>query len=288
MPLKKANRKYHYKNWRSEEYKRIDAFISDADMLALTDLSGLPAGANADFRKVLKDNGFKVKMSNLNVIKKVLESHGLTELKSNAKGSLAIIAGKGSPFAMYSLIKKNASNAGAKIGLEAPVDIIVPEGKTNIPPGPALSDFKAVKIDTQIRDGKIYVPKNYTIAKKGDTIDAKVVAILTKLNIKPIKVLLNIRSAYDKKDKILYPISVLDIDYEALKNEIMVAYNNAYLLALERAIINKVTIKPLIGKAYRNTKAVALSENILTKDTVGDIFGKAFRQANAINKKVNN
>lgn len=285
MLVKKKN---HFKNWRKTELGLVQDIVKNSDMLALADISGLPAIAARDFRKVLKDNGFKVKVSNVKIIKKALEEAGMKELVGITKGSIALIGGKGSPFSMYSLIKKNASNSGAKIGMTAPIDIVVPEGKTNIPPGPALSDFKAVKIDTQIRDGKIYVPRAYTVAKKGDAIDAKVVAILTKLNIKPIKVILKVKGAFDRSDKILYPLEVLDINIDAVRKDFIVAYQNAYFLAIDRAIVNKETIKPLIAKAYRNTKAVAVSQNIVTKETAGDILGKAQRIASAISKKTGN
>lgn len=253
MPVQKKN---HYKKWKQEEYKKLEDIVKNSEMLAIADISGLPAIAAKDFRKVLKENGFKVKVSNQKVISKVLAAVGLTDILTISKGSVALIGGNGSPFSMYSLIKKNASASGAKIGMDAPVDIIVPEGKTNIPPGPALSDFKAVKIDTQIKEGKIYVPKSVTIAKKGDKIDAKVVAILTKLGIKPIKVLMNIKGAYAKVDKLLYSGSVLDINIDEVRMKFISAYKNAQFLAIDRAIVNKDTINPLIAKAYKSAKAV--------------------------------
>ena len=283
----RAMKKNHYKNWKKEQLKELENFV-EKPVVALADISNLPAGAMQHFRKVLKDNGFSVKVSKLRLIKKVLEKKGFKDLSEKyANGSIAVIVGDANPFKLYGLIKRNASTTGAKTGMIAPEDIVIPAGDTNIPPGPALSDFKAVRINTQIRNGHIFVAEDTKIANKGDVIDAKVATILTKLNIKPIKVLLKVKGAYEKSDNILYDASVLDINIEDVRNNFINAYQNAYYLALGKAIITKDTIKPLIAKAYRESKGLATETGIINKDTIKDIIVKANNVISHLNKKIN-
>ena len=283
-----AQKKDHFKKWKASEMAALEKMITEAKMLAIANLSNLPAGAALDFRTILKKSGFKVRVSKVRLVRKMLEKAGYKDLSSKyVSGSVALITGTENPFNLYSLIKKNASTSGAKAGMIAPDDIIVSKGDTGIPPGPALSDFKAVKINTKIQDGKIFVPKDYTVAKKGDLIDAKVATILTKLNIKPIKIVLGIKGAYEVDDKILYDVDTLNIDLEAVKNDVMGAFQNSYYLSMGIVYPTKENIKPLITKAFNNTKALAVSQNIVNKVTVKSIVGKAHRQASGVKSKVN-
>jgi len=283
-----VRKKNHFSEWRKQQLKEINALLKDANMVAIADISELPASAMLHFRNVLKESNYKVKVVKLRLLRIALKEAKLDNLSDKyASGSVALVVGNENPFKLFGLIKKNASDSSAKEGLIAPDDLIVKAGDTNIPPGPALSDFKVVNIKTQIRNGHIFVADDIVVAKKGDIINSKVANILTKLGIKPIKVLLKLKGAYEKEDKILYDSKILDIDLELVKSKFVKAYQDSYFLALSKAIVTKDTIKPLIVKAFNNAKGLALSQNIVNKETIKDIIGKANRIGTNLKTKVN-
>jgi large subunit ribosomal protein L10 len=147
-----VRKKNHFKEWKNQHLKEIEELLKNNDMVAVADISGLPASAMLHFRKVLKENNFKVKVVKLRLLQKALDKMKIKDLKEKyVKESVALIVGNDNPFKLYRLIKKNASDASAKEGIVAPTDLVVKAGDTNIPPGPALSDFKVVNIKTQIR-----------------------------------------------------------------------------------------------------------------------------------------
>ncbi len=283
----KAQPKYHYKSWRKETGKTLDKMLDQCRYVSIANLEKLPGKANREFKEVLKKLGFVTKVVNVNIAKICLKNKGLDNVLPYAHGSIMLIMGNENPFKMYREIKNNASAASAREGAIALDDIYVPEGDTGIAPGPALTDFKVAKVDTQIRAGKIYISKKTKVCDKGKVIDPKVVVLLNKLGIKPMKIVLDVKGAYDKTDKILYGIEVLNIDLEKLKTNIKDAYLNSYYLAIEQGYITTVTIKPMIAKAYKSAKALAISQNIITKDTIKDLVVKAGRIAETLEKKSN-
>lgn len=285
--VNKAESKKHFKKWRKDQKSQIEGVLGDYNYIMIGNLSELPAKAEREFRALLKKNNCYVKVGNSKVIKHALNARGITNLDQYLKGPTMIILANESPFKLFKEIKKNAASAFAKEGMIAPDDIIVKEGDTGIPPGPALTDFKLAKVDTQIRNGKIYVSKDTLVAKKGDKIDSKISVLLTKLNIKPMKIILDLRTVLDKSDNVLYFKDLLDVNVELLVQDLKSAHSRAYYLAIGNNYITKQTINPLLVKGYKNSKAVALSKNILTKDTKKDILAKAHRIAHKISTKLN-
>jgi len=283
--MSKVEGKMHYKEWRKEQKSTFGKALEGYNFIVVGNLLELPAKAERKFRAILKESGCYTKVVNSKVAIKALHEKGIKNLDSQLKGPTLFILANDSPFKMYKELKKNASESFAKEGMIAPEDIYVKEGDTGIPPGPALTDFKMANIDTQIKNGKIYISHNTLVCKKGDKVNAKVATLLTKLNIKPMKIILDLRTVLDKTENIFYNKDVLDVNIEELIAKIKTAYMNSYYLALGNNYIAKETIKPLLTKGYKNSKALALASNFVTKDTAKDILTKAQRIANSLSSK---
>lgn len=278
--------KNHYKKWKESERSTFEEALAKYNYILVGNLNELPAKAEREFRAVLRKNGCFTKVMNSKVALKALHNKGIKELDSYLKGPTLFALGNESPFKLYKEIKKNASPAFAREGMIAPEDISVNEGDTGIPPGPALTDFKVAHIDTQIRNGKIYIAKKTVVATKGAKIDSKIATLLSKLKVKPMKILLNLRTVLDRASNTFYGQDLLDVNMEELTNKIKDSYMRSQYLAVSRGYVTKQTIRPLLVKGYKSSKAVALAGNVLNKDTVHAILGKAHRIANSMNKKV--
>jgi len=103
----------------------------------------------------------------------------------------------------YAKIKKNKGSSSAKAGMLAQDDIVIPAGDTGLPPGPALSDLKQAGLKTKIQGPTISIAEDKLVAKKGEAISAGVANALGKLNIKPIKIGLNLVACYEHGEMLL-------------------------------------------------------------------------------------
>jgi len=284
--VNRAEVKNHFKKWKNAERSTFEDALDKYNYILVGNLSELPAKAEREFRATLKKGGCFTKVMNSKVALIALHSKGIKELDSYLKGPTLFALSNESPFKLYGDIKKNAAVAFAKEGNIAPEDIYVNEGDTGIAPGPALTDFKVAKIDTQIRNGKIYISKKTKVAEKGSKIDSKIATLLTKLNIKPMKILLDLRTVLDRKEKMFYTRDLLDVNMEVLANQIKDSYLRSHYLALSMGYVTKQTIEPLLIKGYKNSKAVALAGNVLNAHTSKDVLVKAHRIAHSLSKKV--
>ena len=101
------------------------------------------------------------------------------------------------PFKIYLTISNLKSDTYAKDGDIVDTEILVTAGPTSLLPGPVISEFAKVKIPAGVEAGKIAVKKDTVVAKAGDKVSKDLANILRKLNIKPMKVKMNVYGIFD-------------------------------------------------------------------------------------------
>jgi len=148
---------------------------------------------------------------------------------------------------LASELESSKSPAKAKPGQEAPEDIEIPAGPTDLIPGPAVSELGALGIQIQIEKGKIHIKNAKIIAKQGSKISEGAAALMSKLDIKPFTIGFIPICAFDTKEKKLY--LDIKIDREGTIEDLKTAYNKSLGLAVEIGYTSEDTIKFLIGKA---------------------------------------
>ncbi|MEM2760290.1 MAG: 50S ribosomal protein L10, partial [Nitrososphaerales archaeon] len=152
------------------------------------------------------------------------------------------------------------------------------------PPGPVLSEFKEAKVPTKIDAGSIAVSEDTVVAKPGDVISHKLAALLSKLNIKPIKAGMSIFMAL--QDGVLYKEEELRIDVEEVKQNLLALFNSALALAINASYATKESIEHLLRKAFNNARNLSISSAYLTPETVKDILYVSNAKANALYEAV--
>jgi len=250
------SRKGHNRQWKEKQMEKVKSKFNDYSTVAIATVETLPAAIERKYRDVLKKNDSVIFAIKNSPVRKFLDDSKLT-LGEKIQGTSVLILSKKSPFELFALIKKNAGLTSAKVGAIVDVPIEVPEGDTGVAAGPALSDFKALKLDTQIRNGKIYISKPKVVIEPGQKVDEKIATILNKLKIKPIKVYLKVLGVYNKTESLLYLPESLDVDYDVYRNKFATAYNDATALAVGVHYIAKEIVDKLVAKAYREAKAVS-------------------------------
>jgi large subunit ribosomal protein L10 len=270
----------HTSAWKQAQFAELKELAGKYPVIAVVDLTGLPANLSSDVRKKLHESAV-VKVSKTRVIKKALEdSKTKVEFLDKVEGSCGIIFTDMNPFELYGFLKKNKGSAAAKTGMLAPEDIMIPAGDTGLPPGPALSDLKNAGLKVKIEGASIAITEDAVVAKKGEEIREAVAGTLAKLDIKPIKVGLNLTVALEKGQ--LFLPDVLDVDLDQVFSNFVNAHSRAFKLALGVAYPTFDTMPFLISQAFVEAKALALEANVLCKATVEDLLAKANAQAKSV------
>ncbi|HOD89766.1 MAG TPA: 50S ribosomal protein L10 [archaeon] len=244
----------HTKLWRVKQLEELNKLVSKYNVIGIGSVYNFPASLLHKLKKNLPDVVFKV--TNKNVLKKVLESNGHNDLVNILPSQpILILANNLNAFEVYSKIKKNKAKSRAKVGMISPIDIIVPAGDTGLPPGPALSDLKKVGLKAQVKGQTISIVEDSVIVKKGNVINSDVVSTLSKLGIKPIELILDVVGI--KEGNLIYPKDALDINAEDIFNKIILAIRSSVNLGVEIEYPTSMTINPMISKAYLQAQAIS-------------------------------
>ena len=260
--------------------------IKGYPIVGVVNMQSLPAHQLQNMRATLKQKNVKICMARKKLLRLALKESGVTnvdQLSEKIKGMPALLFSKDNPFALYSTIQKNKSEAPAKAGQESPNDIVVKGGATNFAPGPIISELAAVGIKTKVDGGKLAITEDVTVAKEGDTISGALADMLKRLDIKPMEVGLDLVAVWE--DGIVFNAKELFIDEAEYTQNFTQAAQWAMNLAVESGILTKETTEILLQKAFKEAKAVGVEHNIMTDETKEDILAKAESHASSVRKE---
>lgn len=276
--------KRHTKTWKQNSLVELKKLAKEYSIVAIADIEGFPADLFSKIRKKLQGKAV-IKVSKTRIISKMLsESNKKPEMQKYANKMCAVVFTNLNPFELFALIKKSKGKTTAKPGQMAPLDILIPAGDTGLPPGPALAELKNAGLKVKMQGPTIQISEDKIVTKQGEAISQPVAAVLSKLNIKPISVGLNITAVLEK-DTVFLPV-VLDIDETKVFEDFKSAYWNALALALEIGYTTPQTMTILVQRAFKNTKAVAIKAGIPTPYTVVDLVSQANAAAELLKSKI--
>jgi len=250
----------HIKNWRLDQFAVIDKLIKDHKVVGIGSITNYPAALLHKLKKNLPSVVLKV--TNKNVLKKVLEASGYNDLAKELPAQPILILSNKNAFEVYASIKKNKSKSKAKVGMIAPIDIVIPECDTGLPPGPALSDLKKVGLKAQVKGPTIHITEDAIVTKKGAIVSSDVVSTLSKLGIKPIELMLDVTCI--KEEGLIYKKDVLSVDADEVLSNVIIGVRTAINVGVEAGYATSLTIEPMIIMA--ELKAKALESAIDTKN----------------------
>lgn len=268
---------------KEETVQSFTKLIDEYPIIGVVDMENLPAKQLQNMRSSMRKKGIVLKMTKQRLIFKAFEKakkDDVGKLKEYFRGMPAIIFTKENPFTLFKLLKKSQSNAPIKAGQTAPDDIIVPAGPTGFAPGPVIGELGGVGIKSGIVDGKVAIKEDSQVAKEGDVISAKLAGLLSRLGIEPMKIGLNLTAVFENGE--ILTKSVLDIDEEAYKNDLIKAHQDAFALAMEVSYTNADTIEPLLQKAFMDATTLALDLGVVNGDTIKPLLGKAYAMSLAV------
>ncbi len=183
---------------KTEQVKSTIADMKKFKTVALLDLRKLPDALLQSLRQRIRQKGGKVLVLKKPVVSRVLAANPkLAARVSECDKPMALILTDQSPLELNSFFKQHRKKRAAKLGDVAITDIVVPEGETDLPPGPALSELKAGGVNVQIKAGKIIVSKESTIAKAGEKLTEPKVKALQSLGVQPFEIMASLVFGFD-------------------------------------------------------------------------------------------
>ena len=256
--------------------------------ILLVDSTRLKSSMLNEVRRLQPEMDFKIKGGKKTVFLKAMEvlyPDAIDALKDEMFGQLLYLFTNRDPIKIAMELDKFEVDIAASPGDITPIDIVIPEGNTGIPPGPVISLFSNLSVPTKIVGGAINVVKDTLVARAGDRISPNLANLLNKLGIKPIKSKVNLKVAYDLKDNILIKREYLIPDIEKIKDRLLNAYTFGIKLSLETGYPTKYTINLLLIKAYNNAKKLAVETEYITPGTIKDLLTVAYHKASSLKKK---
>lgn len=244
-----------------KEVKELTELVKTKKTILLSSIKNIPASQFQEIGKKLRGKAI-IKFPKKNLMFRTIDSSGneeLKKLKEYIKDSTAILFSDLDPFELAGELVKNKSPAKAKAGQEAPMDIEIEAGPTNLTPGPAISELGALGIQIQIDKGKILIKAPKVIAKKGEKISQNAVDIMNKLEIKPFSIGFIPISAFDTKENKIY--SEINIDIEGSLADLKECFAKALAFAVAIEYPTEESIKFLIAKAAAHEIALNLLSN---------------------------
>ncbi|KAJ9558368.1 hypothetical protein OSB04_012982 [Centaurea solstitialis] len=170
-------------------------------------------------------------------------------------GNVGLIFTKGDLKEVREEVAKYKVGAPARVGLVAPVDVVVPPGNTGLDPS-QTSFFQVLNIPTKINKGTVEIITPVELIKKGDKVGSSEAALLAKLGIRPFSYGLVVLTVYDNGS--VFSPEVLDLTEDDLIEKFALGVSMVTSLALAIHYPTIAAAPHMLINAYKNALAIAV------------------------------
>ena len=170
-------------------------------------------------------------------------------------GNVGLIFTKGDLKEVREEVAKYKVGAPARVGLVAPVDVVVPPGNTGLDPS-QTSFFQVLNIPTKINKGTVEIITPVELIKKGDKVGSSEAALLAKLGIRPFSYGLVVLTVYENGS--VFSPEVLDLTEDDLIEKFAMGVSMVTSLALAIHYPTIAAAPHMLINAYKNVLAVAV------------------------------
>ncbi|OVA17640.1 Ribosomal protein L10/acidic P0 [Macleaya cordata] len=171
-------------------------------------------------------------------------------------GNVGLIFTKGDLKEVSEEVAKYKVGAPARVGLVAPIDVVVPPGNTGLDPS-QTSFFQVLNIPTKINKGTVEIITPVELIKKGDKVGSSEAALLAKLGIRPFSYGLVVLSVYDNGS--VFSPEVLDLTEEDLIEKFAIGVSMVTSLSLAISYPTLAAAPHMFINAYKNLLAIAVA-----------------------------
>jgi large subunit ribosomal protein L10 len=270
----------HVAPWKKDEVDRLAKILTDNPVVAVAEVSGIPAPQMQQMRASLRGQvavvGSKNRLLAIAIEQAAKSRPGLEALADKLHGQSVILATKNNPFKLFKSLKAGASMAPLKGGQVAPHDIVIPKGGTPFGPGPIVGELQKVGISAKIEAGKVVIAKESIPVKAGAVVSPELATMLAKLEIRPVELKIDLKAAFEV-DTLFLP-DALGIDEDVILGQLGIAVRTANEVSLQTGWITPQTADALLGRAYKQAIALVLEKGLevdeAVKQTVTEDYAK--------------
>ena len=277
-----------YPQKKMQMYQQLQELPSKYKVIALVRMEKVRSSQLLPLRKKFKGQVEIVSIKDKVAQKSLatLKIPGLEKLAEKLVGQCVLMFTNMSPIKLNILLGKNKIMLAARGGDKASIDVVIKAGNTGITPGPILTDFKEAGVSTKIDQGTVWITKDSTAAKKGDTITTKLATLLSKLDVKPVEAGIVLNSALE--DKIVYNQEELTVDLDKYRAAFAQAHQEALSLSIEIGYVTKENVNIILSRAAQQARSLAVESGFLTEDTKESTIQRAHGQAKSLSSKLKN
>ncbi|KAB1210663.1 60S acidic ribosomal protein P0 [Morella rubra] len=186
---------------------------------------------------------------------KVEEKEEVEEESDDDMGNVGLIFTKGDLKEVREEVAKYKVGAPARVGLVAPVDVVVPPGNTGLDPS-QTSFFQVLNIPTKINKGTVEIITPVELIKKGDKVGSSEAALLAKLGIRPFSYGLVAVSVYDNGS--VFRPEVLDLTEDDLLGKFAAGVSMVTSMSLAVSYPTLAAAPHMFVNAYKNALSIAV------------------------------
>ncbi|KAI5675019.1 hypothetical protein M9H77_05969 [Catharanthus roseus] len=171
-------------------------------------------------------------------------------------GNVGLIFTKGDLKEVSDEVSKYKVGAPARVGLVAPVDVVVPPGNTGLDPS-QTSFFQVLNIPTKINKGTVEIITPVEIVKKGDKVGSSESALLAKLGIKPFSYGLIVQSVFENGS--VFDPQILELTEDDLAIKFCMGLSNVVSFSLALNYPTLAAAPHMFINGYKNLLSIALA-----------------------------
>ncbi|CAI9091667.1 OLC1v1026743C1 [Oldenlandia corymbosa var. corymbosa] len=235
-----------------DEYTQV--LVAAADNVGSNQLQNIRKGLRGD-SVVLMGKNTMMKRS-IRVHAEKTGNQTILNLIPLLVGNVGLIFTKGDLKEVSEEVAKYKVGAPARVGLVAPVDVVVPPGNTGLDPS-QTSFFQVLNIPTKINKGTVEIITPVELIKKGDKVGSSEAALLAKLGIRPFSYGLVVLSVYDNGS--VFSPEVLDLTEDDLVGKFAMGVSMATSLALAVSYPTLAAAPHMFINGYKNVLAVSVA-----------------------------
>ncbi|KAL1197003.1 Large ribosomal subunit protein uL10x [Cardamine amara subsp. amara] len=235
-----------------DEYTQI--LIVAADNVGSTQLQNIRKGLRGDSVVLMGKNTMmkrSVRMHSDNT-----GNTAIMNLLPLLQGNVGLIFTKGDLKEVSEEVAKYKVGAPARVGLVAPIDVVVQPGNTGLDPS-QTSFFQVLNIPTKINKGTVEIITPVELIKMGDKVGSSEAALLAKLAIRPFSYGLVVQSVYDNGS--VFSPEVLDLSEDALVEKFAAGISMVTSLALAVSYPTLAAAPHMFINAYKNALAISVA-----------------------------
>ena len=274
----------HVPQWKQDEINNIKKLIQSHKVFGMVGIEGIVAIKIQKIRRDLKDVAV-IKVSRNTLIERALNQLGenVPEMIKYLDKQTALVFTNENPFKLYKALEQTKTPSPIKAGAIAPADIMVQKGPTSFPPGPILGDLQSAGIPASIEAGKVANKETKVVCQAGQAVPQKLATMLSKLEIYPLIIGVDLRAAYDKGT--IYEPELLAIDESQYLSDIIRAAQNAFNLSVNTAYPTSATMGTLLAKAFAEAKNLGVNAVVFDTGVMDSLLAKAFVQMTSVASK---